>query len=172
MQQTAENNFLLGDIPHDIYLANPEWFTESGRIMIQERVLPSLVNAGVTVYEPFREFYARATQKFGEFDLSKREICLFGAYSNVQAIKSAKMILAVLDGVDVDSGTASEIWWGSMIWKRIVGIRTDFRWNSADGVAVKINLQVEWFISMSGGIICDSYASGVSTAIEYIHSLR
>jgi nucleoside 2-deoxyribosyltransferase len=127
MSQNASNNFLLGDDPHDVYLANAEGFTESGRAMIQEKVLPTLVAGGVAVYEPFREFFARATQKYGKFDLTRPEIVLFGASSNALAIRNAKLVLAVLDGVDVDSGTASEIGFAYACGKPIAGIRTDFR---------------------------------------------
>ena len=47
--------------------------------------------------------------------------------NNETAIKSAFGIFAVLDGTDVDSGTASEIGYGAAKGKIIVGYRGDFR---------------------------------------------
>ncbi len=61
-------------------------------------------------------------------------------------------MIAVLDGVDVDSGTAAEIGYAFGIGKLIVGYRGDFRL-SADNEGSTVNLQVEYFIRKSGGSI-------------------
>ena len=64
--------------------------------------------------------------------------------------------LAVLDGVDVDSGTAAEIGYAFARGKLIVGYRGDFRL-SADNEGSTVNLQVEYFIRESGGTIVERY---------------
>jgi uncharacterized damage-inducible protein DinB len=58
----------------------------------------------------------------------------------------------VLDGVDVDSGTAAEIGYAFARGKPIVGYRGDLRL-AADDEALTVNLQVEYFIRASGGDI-------------------
>jgi len=61
-------------------------------------------------------------------------------------------MLAVLDGTDVDSGTAAEIGYAAALNKKICGYRGDFR-KSGDNEGSVINLQVEYFILSSGGQI-------------------
>jgi nucleoside 2-deoxyribosyltransferase len=63
----------------------------------------------------------------------------------------------VLDGVDVDSGTAAEIGYAFAKGKPIVGYRSDMRL-SADNEALMVNLQVEYFIRASGGDIVSTLA--------------
>ena len=65
------------------------------------------------------------------------------------------LILAVLDGTDVDSGTAAEIGYAFAKGKPILGYRGDFRL-SADNDGSTVNLQVEYFIRQSGGDIVAS----------------
>jgi nucleoside 2-deoxyribosyltransferase len=73
-------------------------------------------------------------------------------------------LLAVLDGVDIDSGTASEIGFAAALGKPIIGYRSDFRL-SADNEGALVNLQVEYFIHLSGGKI-------VSRIDEVVEALR
>ena len=65
------------------------------------------------------------------------------------------MVLAVLDGTDVDSGTAAEIGYAFAKGRPILGYRGDFRL-SADNEGSTVNLQVEYFITASGGTIFTS----------------
>lgn len=65
------------------------------------------------------------------------------------------MVIAILDGVDVDSGTAAEIGYAHAKGKFIMGLRTDMR-QSGDNLGSKVNLQVEYFIHDTGGEILDS----------------
>jgi nucleoside 2-deoxyribosyltransferase len=71
---------------------------------------------------------------------------------NQHLIDECDMIFAVLDGADVDSGTAAEIGYGFAKHKPILGYRGDFRM-SADNEGGIVNLQVEYFIRASGGDI-------------------
>jgi nucleoside 2-deoxyribosyltransferase len=71
---------------------------------------------------------------------------------NQRLIDECDMIFAVLDGTDVDSGTAAEIGYGFAKRKPILGYRGDFRL-SADNEGGVVNLQVEYFIRASGGDI-------------------
>jgi hypothetical protein len=72
--------------------------------------------------------------------------------SNAASISAADGVVAILDGVDVDSGTASEIGFAFAKGKRIHGLRTDFRLAS-DNEGSIVNLQVQYFIEASGGEI-------------------
>ena len=76
--------------------------------------------------------------------------------TNRAAIDAARAVVAVLDGVDVDSGTAAEIGYAFARGKLIVGYRGDFRL-SADNEGGIVNLQVEFFIRESGGTIVNRY---------------
>jgi nucleoside 2-deoxyribosyltransferase len=77
--------------------------------------------------------------------------------NNRAGIDRADMVLAVLDGVDVDSGTAAEIGYAFAKGKPILGYRGDFRL-SADNEGAMVNLQVEYFIRQSGGDIVTKVA--------------
>jgi len=52
----------------------------------------------------------------------------------------------VLDGTDVDSGTAAEIGYAAALGTPVVGLRTDLR-VTGDNAATTVNLQVEYFLS-------------------------
>ena len=71
---------------------------------------------------------------------------------NQLAIDDCNVIFAVLDGTDVDSGTAAEIGYGFAKHKPILGYRGDFRLSSDNERGI-VNLQVEYFIRASGGEI-------------------
>ena len=86
------------------------------------------------------------------------------AQNNRWAIDRSDGMVAVLDGTDVDSGTAAEIGYAFARDKRILGYRGDFRL-SADNEGGIVNLQVQYFIRASGGII-------VSTSHDLAGALR
>ena len=47
--------------------------------------------------------------------------------ANEEMIRSCDIVLGVLDGPELDSGTASEIGFAAALGKRCYGLRTDFR---------------------------------------------
>lgn len=57
----------------------------------------------------------------------------------VEGVDASDLVVAVLDGVDVDSGTAWEIGYAYAKGKPIIGLRTDFR-ELSDGI---VNLMIE-----------------------------
>ncbi len=57
----------------------------------------------------------------------------------VEGVDSSDLVVAVLDGVDVDSGTAWEIGYAYAKGKPVIGLRTDFR-ELSDGI---VNLMIE-----------------------------
>ena len=80
---------------------------------------------------------------------------------NEAMIREADAVLAVLDGSDVDSGTAAEVGFAAAIGKPIVGIRSDVR-KSGDNKATAINLQIAHFVESSGGMVTESFGAAIS----------
>ena len=77
----------------------------------------------------------------------------------------------MLDGTDVDSGTAAEIGYAFARGKNILGYRGDFRL-SADNEGATVNLQVEYFIRESGGDIITAFAALPAALAKLIHRIR
>lgn len=71
---------------------------------------------------------------------------------NTRAIVAGEIIIANLDGQEVDSGTSSEVGCGYMAGDVCFGVRSDFR-KSGENEGCIINLQVQYFIEASGGKI-------------------
>jgi len=69
--------------------------------------------------------------------------------ANEQGIREYDMILGILDGAEVDSGTVAEIGFAAGIGLRCFGLRTD--WRDSGEFGLPLNLQVIWFIERSGG---------------------
>lgn len=68
---------------------------------------------------------------------------------NQDAIDSADIVIAALDGQEIDSGTAAEVGYAFGKGKLIFGYRSDLRESGEKGSI--LNLQVEYFIKASGG---------------------
>jgi nucleoside 2-deoxyribosyltransferase len=145
-----------------IYLAGPLGFSEAGRHFYNRVLIPHVARLGGEVLDPWTLTDAgriRTVQRM-PYGLAKREawrkLNLEMGATNRAAIDAADAVVAVLDGTDVDSGTAAEIGYAFARGKRIVGYRGDFRL-SADNEGSTVNLQVEYFIRASGGTIVERY---------------
>jgi nucleoside 2-deoxyribosyltransferase len=141
-----------------IYLASPLGFSEAGRHFYQGVLVPFVQALGYQVLDPWsltdpRRIEAVQAMPDGpERREAWRSLNRAIGERNRAAIDEAQGVVAVLDGVDVDSGTAAEIGYAFARGKRIVGYRGDFRL-SADNEGGVVNLQVEYFIRASGGTI-------------------
>jgi nucleoside 2-deoxyribosyltransferase len=71
-------------------------------------------------------------------DRDDRQSIIFS--KNEAAIEKSDIIVAVIDGADVDSGTAWEIGYAYARGKPILGLRTDFRTLGIEGT---VNLMIE-----------------------------
>jgi nucleoside 2-deoxyribosyltransferase len=145
-----------------IYMAGPLGFSEVGRHFHRSVLVPFVSSLGFEVLDPWtltdpRKLEAVQRLPYGpeRRDAWRRLNREIGAQNRV-AIDAAQGVVAVLDGVDVDSGTAAEIGYAFARGKLIVGYRGDFRL-SADNEGSTVNLQVEFFIRESGGTIVDRY---------------
>jgi len=120
-----------------------------------------LANQGYTVLNPWRlgdprEFEAaNCIRNIEERRQMLHKVNVEIAARNEQAIRESDAIVAVLDGVDIDSGTASEIGFAYALGKRIYGYRSDFR-RSGDNDGSVVNPQVQYWIEKSGGFIAAS----------------
>ena len=144
-----------------IYLAGNLGFSESGRDFMYDKLMPAIKRAGYDVLDPWKygeqlinpilELPDCHPKKAGRF---RRANIIIGA-QNEKLIRHSDGVIAVLDGPDVDSGTAAEIGFAYGIKKKTIGYRSDFRLSS-ENIAAKINLQVEYFIERNGGKIVRS----------------
>ena len=153
-----------------IYLAGPYGFSEAGRHFYHGVLIPLVADLGHEAIDPWAlidqsRIAALAVLPEGsERREARRKLNMEIAAENCAAIDRCDAMLAVLDGPDVDSGTAAEIGYAFARGKPILGYRGDFRL-SADNEGGTVNLQVEYFIRASGGDIV-STLSEIGPALE------
>ena len=141
-----------------IYLAGPLGFSEAGRSFHQGVITPLIAALGHAALDPWTlhdaaEIAEAAALPYGPEKRERwRELNGRVGAGNAEAIDACDLVFAVLDGTDVDSGTAAEIGYAFARGKTIIGYRGDFRL-SADNEGSIVNLQVEYFIRASGGTI-------------------
>ncbi len=138
-----------------IYVASPFGFTEAGRYFLYKVLIPTIERAGYSVLDPWkltdqREIDRVVAMPFGKKrrDAWKKLNAKIGR-NNVNAIDKSNGLVAVLDGTDVDSGTAGEAGYGYGTGRPVVGYRSDFRF-SGENEGTPINLQIEFFVKASG----------------------
>ena len=145
-----------------VYLASPLGFSEAGRHFYTTILVPYVRALGYEVLDPWtltdaRKIQAAQSMAYGPAKrVAWRTLNLEMGATNRAAIDAAQAVVAVLDGTDVDSGTAAEIGYAFARGKLIIGYRGDFRL-SADNEGSTVNLQVEYFIRASGGTIVERY---------------
>ena len=150
-----------------IYLAGPLGFSEAGKLF--NGVLAKRLSKRYNVIDPFKltkKSKIQAILKLPRLDEQRDAWRLLNPQigrGNQKAIDSCDVVLANLDGQDVDSGTAAEIGYAFAKGKPIIGYRGDLRLSS-DNVGLTVNLQVEFFIRESGGEIL-SNASAIPTSL-------
>jgi nucleoside 2-deoxyribosyltransferase len=138
-----------------IYLASPLGFAASTRGFMVKTI--ARLAEVVSVVNPWDDtsFAAEIERANSLTDIHDRResfhrINLGIGAKNERMIRSVDMLVAVLDGVDVDSGTAGEMGFAYGLGMPVYGLRTDFR-VSGDNEAAGINLQLRYFIEQSGG---------------------
>ena len=117
-----------------VYLAAPlfaqherKWNRELAELLAERLKLHGKLNADdVEVVLP-QDFRDR-----GRYNDRKRLQVLFEKCT--EAVRSADVIVACLDGPDVDSGVAFEMGYAHALGKPVVGVRTDFRQLQERGV--------------------------------------
>ena len=112
-----------------VYLAAP-LFSEAERDF-NRKLRDEIKSAGFNVFLPQEDSNNVRDEK-------NRQNIIFN--KNVDAIDSSGIIVAVIDGTDVDSGTAWEIGYAFARGKPIIGLRTDFRTLGIEGT---VSLMIE-----------------------------
>jgi nucleoside 2-deoxyribosyltransferase len=143
------------------YVASPLGFSEAGRHYLYAVIHPRLEETGIAVIDPWTlsdplliekaASMEHGPQRHEKFHSANRII----GKNNASAIERCDMVIAILDGSDVDSGTAAEIGFAAALGKKILGYRSDFRL-AGDNEGALVNLQVQYFIERSGGEIFSS----------------
>jgi nucleoside 2-deoxyribosyltransferase len=138
-----------------IYLASPLGFMTGTQGYLQ-RLKDHLSSQGFEILDPWSQdwsdsiaesFKAIASQGIRDaFTLTASTI----GTANEKMIREADLLLAVLDGMEPDSGTVAELGFASALGKTVYGLRTDLR-DAGDFPGVPLNLQVLHFINSSGG---------------------
>lgn len=138
-----------------VYLASPLGFAASTKHYMDE-LERALAGTEITVHNPWKGDFGPEFQRANAIPDHAERVAALGhvntrvARANEEAIRASDMVLAVLDGVDVDSGTASEMGFAFALGKRVHGLRTDTRL-IGDNAGSVINLQVQYWIEASGG---------------------
>lgn len=131
-----------------VYLAAP-LFSEA-ECDFNRKLRDEIKRAGFNVFLPQEDSNNIKDEK-------NRQEIIFN--KNVAAIERSDVIVAVIDGTDVDSGTAWEIGYAFAREKPLIGLRTDFRTLGIEGT---VNLMIERSV-----IICSS----VSELLNRLKSL-
>jgi nucleoside 2-deoxyribosyltransferase len=140
-----------------VYLASPLGFAASTHAFMDQLV--ATLRSHMEIVNPwddkrFEADFARipAIDSVAERKRLLEQINHELGKKNAESIQACDAVIAVLDGVDVDSGTAAEIGYAFALGKLIWGLRTDFRL-AGDNEGAVVNLQVEYFMRESGGTI-------------------
>jgi nucleoside 2-deoxyribosyltransferase len=136
------------------YVASPLGFDEPGRHYYNEIYLPALS----TVVEPVDPWSLATAEEIDDAREAGmlREMCLEIGRRNTAAIRSSKLLAALLDGQEPDSGTVAELGYAAGLGMRCFALRSDLRQAGEEGVTV--NLQIETFIIESGGAMTTTLA--------------
>jgi len=160
-----------------LYLSGGYGFSEMGSMAIKS--IEDILRPSFSIFNPFIEANilgnqsAKLDQQLKSPDPALDRKKLFkqlieinyqiGA-KNEQNIRECDIMLAILDGLDMDSGTCAEIGFAYALRKPIYGYRSDFR-NAGENMASLVNLQVQYFIEASGGKIFRSISELKSAKI-------
>lgn len=145
--------------PLRVYLASPLGFSPENSPYLA-KVKDKLRDLGAEIIDPWE-----TAQRFqSEIDTTQlitdqaertavfRRIAAKIGQCNEDSTRDADIVFAILDGAEVDSGTASEVGFGAALGKWCYGLRTDFR-DMGDLPGCPINLQVLHFIERQGGML-------------------
>jgi len=147
-----------------IYVASPFGFSEAGKYFMYQKLIPIIEEAGYEVLDPWKLTPENSFNPILSMPESPEKTAKLNKINftigenNAKAIRLCDGVVAILDGADVDSGTAGEIGFASALQKPILGYRGDIRLSS-DNTGSIVNLQVEYFIIASGGKIITSIAN-------------
>ncbi len=138
-----------------VYLASPLGFAASTKPYMDE-LERALAETGIAIINPWKSDFNVAIQRANAIAEYAERVAALGRLNtevgrkNEESIRASDAVLAVLDGVDMDPGTTSEMGFAFALGKRVHGLRTDIRL-IGDNEGSVINLQVQYWIEASGG---------------------
>jgi nucleoside 2-deoxyribosyltransferase len=146
------------------YIASPLGFSEAGRDYYATRYLPALAEH----VEPVDPWALTAPEEFAAAREQDRlhELGIEVGARNAGAIRGAQLLVAQLDGQEVDAGTAAEVGYAVALGLPCLAIRSDLRASGEPGM--RVNLQLEAFVVLSGGFVAGSLAE----LVERLAALR
>jgi nucleoside 2-deoxyribosyltransferase len=112
-----------------VYLAAP-LFSEA-ECDFNRKLRDEIISAGFKVFLPQED-------SNNIKDMKDRQKIIFN--KNLKGVENSDILVAVIDGADVDSGTAWEIGFAFAKGKPLLGLRTDFRTLGIEGT---VNLMIE-----------------------------
>lgn len=126
------------------YIAGP-LFTTQDRHQL-ERIEQALVTAGHTAFLPHRDGEDDSAKRGPEDEAAdERRQRIFRA--DMEGLRKADGVVAMLDGADADAGTAFELGWAYANRRPIFGLRTDFRTLGPEGpVSLMLYASAERFL--------------------------
>lgn len=141
------------------YLAGPLGFSPVTKRWHDDMLVPAVRAAGFQPLDPWDDSRADAElAAAARLDGRAERVAAFRrvnarlAAANEAMLRRCDAVLAVLDGVDVDSGTAAEIGFAAALGKPVVGLRLDLR-QTGDNDGSTVNLQVEhWLVAVTTSI--------------------
>ncbi|MGH7747541.1 MAG: nucleoside 2-deoxyribosyltransferase [Candidatus Dormibacteria bacterium] len=132
--------------PVKVYIASPLGFSAAGRLFL-EQVEAHVRSLGHEVVSPWDDPEVAAATAAGMDN--DRLVHLIGS-RNAARIAAADAVLACLDGMEPDSGTAAEVGYATALGKTVFGLRTDSR-PCGDFPGLPLNAQLLYFVEASGG---------------------
>ncbi len=78
-----------------------------------------------------------------------------------EEVKKADIILTILEGPDIDSGTCIELGLAYALGKKVIGIRTDFRGSEIEGLNIMVRKVLSDYIYSIQGATIDQLAEQV-----------
>jgi nucleoside 2-deoxyribosyltransferase len=140
-----------------VYLASPLGFSPEWK-GYRDKIKRRLHELGWTVLDPWEQPFRPTIEEASSIRDWHARVEAFEAIArqigkaNENLIRSCDIVVGVLDGPELDSGTVSEIGFGAGIGKRCFGLRTDFR-DCGEFDGQPFNLQVLYWIEFSGGVL-------------------
>jgi nucleoside 2-deoxyribosyltransferase len=138
-----------------VYLASPLGFSPEWKDY-RDKIKRKLYELECTVLDPWEEHYGDEIEQAGSIGDWQARVAAFRrtaeriGRANEDMIRSCNLVLGILDGPELDSGTVSEIGFAAALGKRCYGLRTDFR-DCGEFDGLPFNLQVLYWIESSGG---------------------
>lgn len=143
-----------------VYVAGPYGFSLATKVFYDQVLLRAVAAVGWTALDPWADDDGAIGRQFAAAELTEgaarvdalRTIDRALGRANEDLIRQADALLAILDGSDVDSGTAAEIGFAAGLGLPTIGLRLDTR-NTGDNDGTLVNLQVQHFIETRGGSV-------------------